>query len=111
MTLQQRQSVFAQNVARLIDHICATGYLCTLGEVYRTPEQAKIYAQEGKGIIDSQHCKKLAIDIQLFDTNGNYFSDPQNYKEAAIFWESLHPENRSGMNFKRVDACHFEMMG
>lgn len=111
MTLQQKQSVFASNVARLIDHILSTGYTCSLGEVLRTAEQAALYAKEGKGIIDSQHCKKLAIDIQLFDESGLYLSDPKHYEESGKYWESLHPDNRSGMHFKRVDANHYEMMG
>ncbi len=111
MTLREKQSVFAVNVARLIEHVDTLGYSCTLGEVLRTPEQAAIYAQEGKGILDSQHCKKLAIDIQLFDAHGKYLSDAKWYVDLAKFWESLHPENRSGIHFKRMDACHFEMKG
>jgi len=111
MTLQQKQAIFAQNVARLIDHIFATGFTCSLGEVLRTAEQAELYAKEGKGIADSQHCKKLAIDIQFFDSNGKYLSEPEHYVEAGKYWESLHQDNRSGMHFKRVDANHFEMIG
>lgn len=109
MTLQERQVIFAQNVSQLIQHIFSTGYTCTLGEVYRTHEQAEIYVAQGKGILDSQHCKKLAIDIQLFDSDGKYLSDATYYKDIAKYWESLHGDNRSGISFKRVDADHFEM--
>lgn len=109
MTLQQKQAIFAQNVSRLIDHIFSIGFTCSIGEVFRTAEQAALYAKEGKGISDSQHCKKLAIDIQLFDENGKYLSDSDHYKQAAIYWESLHPDNRSGIHFKRIDGNHFEM--
>ena len=42
MTLQQKQSVFAQNLARLIIHVDTLGLACTIGEVMRTPEQAEI---------------------------------------------------------------------
>ena len=109
MTLQQKQSIFAQNVARLIMHVDAIGLVCTLGEALRTPEQAEIYAKEGKGIIDSLHCKKLAIDLQLFSPEGNYITDYKIYEPLGNFWESLNPLNRWGGKFKRVDSDHFEM--
>lgn len=109
MTLQQKQAIFAQNIAKLITHIFSLGYSCSLGEVYRTKEQAEIYVKQGLGILDSLHCKKLAIDINLFDKDGNYLTDTRYYKEVATFWDSLNPLNRSGINFKRVDSNHFEM--
>ena len=65
------QAMFAQNVARLIEYIFKTGYYCTLGECWRSPEQAEIYVKQGKGIKNSLHCQRLAIDLNLFDANGN----------------------------------------
>ena len=109
MTLQQKQSIFAANVAKLINYIFSKGYSCSLGEAYRTSEQAAIYAKEGKGIIDSLHCKRLAIDINLFDSSGNFLSEASYYSDIAKYWESLHSDNRAGINFKRIDADHFEM--
>lgn len=109
MNLQQKQSIFAQNVARLITHIDGIGLTCTIGEVFRTPEQAQIYAKEGKGIKDSLHCKKLAIDLHLFSPNGVYLTDYLSYEPLGKYWESLHSSNRWGGTFKRVDSVHFEM--
>ena len=31
-TLAQEQAIFARNVAKLIEHIFSTGYVCTLGD-------------------------------------------------------------------------------
>jgi len=67
MSLQKKQAIFAKNVASLIDYIFANQCSVSIGEVFRTNEQAEIYAKQGKGIINSLHCKKLAIDLNLFD--------------------------------------------
>jgi hypothetical protein len=109
MSLQKNQAIFAQNVSKLINFLFDSGFSCSLGEVYRTAEQAEIYAKESKGIVNSLHCKKLAIDINLFDLNGVYLVDPASYLKLAEYWESLNPKNRSGIRFKRVDSNHFEM--
>lgn len=115
MSLQQKQSIFAENVAHLIFYILSSGYKCTLGEVYRTQEQADLYAAQGKGIKNSLHCKKLAIDINLFSLDGKYLTDIKSYEPIGIYWESLHKSNRWGGYFvskyggKIVDSVHFEM--
>ena len=114
-TLAQEQAIFARNVAKLIEHIFSTGYVCTLGEVYRTPSQAAVYAKEGKGILNSLHCKRLAIDINLFSADGKYFPESEDYRPFGDYWESLHSSNRWGGNFPkyhtgaRADGNHYEM--
>ena len=110
MTLSKQQILFTKNVGQLIDYIFSYGYQCTLGEAYRTPEQAAIYAQSGKGILDSLHCKRLAIDINLFDANGNYLEDSSKYEVFGAYWERLDPLNRWGGKFPppRIDGNHFE---
>ena len=67
MRLQEQQAAFARDVAKLINWIFDNGHSVTFGETFRTPEQAEIYAKEGKGIKDSLHCKRLAVDLNLFD--------------------------------------------
>lgn len=109
MNLSQKQIIFARNFAQLIEYIYSKGYSCTIGEVFRTAEQAQIYAKEGKGIVDSLHCKRLAADINLFDSHGNYLSDTTSYKPFGVYWESLHKNNRWGGSFNHADGNHFEM--
>ncbi len=110
MELSKQQFEFARNVAKLIEFIFSQGYSCTLGEAYRTPEQAEIYAKSGKGIKDSLHCQRMAIDLNLFDHQGKYCPDSHDYGAFGKFWEGLNPKNRWGGNFQHpnVDGNHFQ---
>jgi hypothetical protein len=107
VTLRERQEIFAQNVGKLLGWIFANGYTCTLGETYRTPEQAQWYADKGIGIKNSLHCKRLAQDLNLF-RNGVYLQFDRDYQPTGDYWESLNPCNRWGGRFE--DGNHFEMM-
>lgn len=109
MTLQHKQAIFALNVGKLIIFIYKQGYAVTFGEALRTEEQANIYAQQGKGIVDSLHRKKLAVDLNLFDSSGKYCNDVASFKQFGEYWKTLDPANRFGGDFKRVDLNHFEM--
>lgn len=112
LSMSERQQIFAINVSHLIQYIFTGGYACTLGEVYRPKETAEIYANEGKGIANSQHCERLAIDINLFSPSGQYENKTENYAHFGKYWESLHPDNRWGGRFPtRIDCVHFEMRG
>lgn len=106
MTLSSRQQIFAQNVGHLLEYIKCEGYECTLGEALRTPEMAELYAKQGKGIRNSLHCKRLAIDLNLFK-DGVYLPDTEDYRAFGEYWESLDPLNRWGGRFK--DGGHFSM--
>lgn len=108
MSLATKQMIFTQNVAKLIEFICASNHTCTLGEAWRTPEQAAIYAKSGKGILKSLHCERLAIDLNLFK-DGEYLSFTKDYEPFGVYWESLNPANRWGGRFTRADGNHFEM--
>lgn len=109
MLLSELQRLFARDTVLLFQYINEQGYSFTYGEAMRSPEQAEIYAKSGKGIKDSLHCKRLAIDINLFNEKGEYQDKPEAYEKFACFWEHLSPSNRAGYNFKsRPDANHFE---
>ena len=105
MSLAEQQAGFACDVAKLINHIFSAGYTCTFGEAFRSAEQAEIYARQGKGIKNSLHCDRLAVDLNLFK-GGQYLSDTDAYQEIGEFWESLSPSNRWGGRFN--DGNHFE---
>lgn len=109
MILSEKQALFSYHVSQLLSYIYSNNLYCTFGEVYRTEEQAEIYVQQKKGIKNSQHCKKLAIDITLFKPGTPIPLDAKSYKDAGSYWKSLDIHNRWGGDFKnRSDSNHFE---
>jgi hypothetical protein len=88
MTLREKQSIFASLIPGLINHAINLGYEITLGEVYRSPEEAKRLAALGLGIVNSVHILKLAIDLNLFK-NGIWLTKTEDHKFLGEWWESL----------------------
>lgn len=109
MTLGELQRLFAKLVAELIEYIYEKGYEVTLGEAYRTPEQASIDAQKGTGITNSVHCLKLAIDLNLFK-DGVYLADTDAHKPFGEWWKAQHADCRWGGDFEsRPDGNHYSI--
>jgi hypothetical protein len=108
MTLSILQQDFARNIAHLILRIYESNYACTLGEAYRTQEQAEWNAAKGIGIKDSLHCKRLAVDLMLFK-DGVWCTDGESYRPFGEYWKTLNSLNRFGGDFARKDWVHFEM--
>lgn len=104
--LFDRQVEFAKLLPMLISKAYELGYLLTLGECYRTPEQAALNAQRGSGIPNSLHCLRLAVDLQLF-LNGRYLTSTEDYKPLGEFWESL--GGSWGGRFSKPDGNHFSL--
>jgi len=108
ITVQESQQKFAHDVVSLLTYMLHQGYKFTFGETMRTKEQAELYAAQGKGIKNSLHCKRLAIDINLFNPQGEFLSKSEDHTLFGEYWESLSPLNRWGGRFKRVDGNHYE---
>lgn len=105
-TLRQRQSRFARLVGLLIEWTYLHGYEITFGEAFRTPEQARLNAATGKGIANSLHTQRLAIDLMLF-RDGVYLTDSDDYRPLGEYWESLDGDCRWGGRFG--DGNHFSL--
>lgn len=88
MNLIQKQKAFSERLAKLILHLVAQGYEVTFGECWRPPETAAIYASQGKGISNSLHSQRLAVDLNLFK-DGKLLIHTDEYHEAGSFWECL----------------------
>lgn len=87
-TLGQKQRRFTRLVGLLIEFAYAQGFELTFGEAWRTPEQAMLNAQAGKGIAQSVHIDRLAVDFNLFQ-DGKYLTDTEAHKPLGQYWESL----------------------
>lgn len=104
MTLSEKQRRFTWLLAKFILWSYEQGYSFTLGEAYRTIEQAELNAKKGTGIKNSLHTIRLAIDLNLF-IDGKYQTDTKAYEPLGTYWESLHPDCSWGGRFG--DGNHF----
>lgn len=110
MKLSDHQQTFTANIAKLINHALVLGIDLTFGEAFRTREQQEIYFKNGKSkTMNSNHLRRLAVDFNFFIEGKLTYKHPR-ITELGKYWESLHPMNRWGGNFKNFyDAPHFEM--
>ncbi|MDZ7322951.1 M15 family metallopeptidase [Kosakonia sacchari] len=106
MSLSEKQQKFTVMIGELIKWAAKNGYGLTFGEAYRTPEQAQLNAKNGKGIVNSLHTQRLAVDFNLF-INGQYQTDSAAYKPLGEFWESI--GGVWGGRFSRPDGNHFSL--
>lgn len=107
LSLRERQSLFVRLVAQLIEFATEElGYELTFGEAYRTPEQAAIYAKDGRGIKDSLHCDRLAIDINLF-INGKFCTATEDHRPLGEYWENLNSMCKWGGRWN--DGNHYQL--
>jgi hypothetical protein len=104
------QEQLAQDVAKLIVKAAELGYTVTLGEAWRTPEQALLNAQHGSGIAHSLHIYRLAIDLNFFKA-GAWVTDGTKLADIGAWWESLSPMHRWGGRFTHIpaDGNHFSI--
>lgn len=107
MSLSKQQQKFTLMVANLIKFAYSEGYGLTFGDAYRSQEQANKNAAMGIGISNSLHCKRLAVDFNLFLPDGTYSTKTEDYTELGEFWEGL--GGRWGGRFKNKDGNHFEL--
>lgn len=112
--LNRKQAEFTLHIARLLVWANENGIPCSGAEWFRTPEQAEIYAKAGKGIKNSNHCKRLALDIFCLDESGSVTWEMPQYEKLGAKWKSMHPLARWGGDIPKLrDAVHFsfEHMG
>lgn len=118
MSLGQEQSEFTVDVIALLQTAIEMGYEVRLGEVLRPLEMQQIYVNTGRSrTLNSQHIKKLAIDLILLK-DGKVCSAEQ-IKPLGDWWQLRNPKNRWGGSWRGliesgkstfVDAPHFERM-
>lgn len=102
------QEQFAQSAALLIQKAKELGYGVTLGEAWRSPQQAALNAAAGTGISNSLHTERLAIDINLF-LNGVYITDTTGHRTLGAWWKTLGGNYRYGGDFSKPDPNHYSI--
>lgn len=112
MSLLREQVAFQRDIRKLFDFIESRGLTFTFGEVYRTREQQEIYVKTGRSkTMNSQHLKRLAVDLNFFkEYDGNYIIIENRHELQPIgdYWESLSPQNEWGGNWHFYDGGHFQ---
>lgn len=106
MTLREKQALFCGLAANLIQHAQNLGFEVTFGEAYRSPEEAARLAKLGKGIKNSLHTQRLAIDLNLFK-DGKYLSSGEDHRPLGEWWEQQDPLARWGGRFG--DGNHYSL--
>lgn len=98
MKLSDKQYEFAKTMAAF-EIWLGKRWKYVRGEALRSREEARRLADIGKGIVNSNHCVKLAQDLIIFDDSGNPWNDDI-YRQAAEKWVTMHPLARAGYFFK-----------
>ncbi len=86
--LSEKQFKFTLMIAKLINYAYASGYTLTFGEAYRTPEQAALNTKSGKGIKNSLHTQRLAVDLNLFK-DSKWLKNTEDHQPLGEFWEHI----------------------
>lgn len=114
MSLIRDQSVFLMHVAELINKATEMGFQVTGGELYRTSEQQALHIKNGRSkTMNSQHLKRLAVDLNFFKTASDgslkLTYEVEELRPIGQWWEGLDPANRWGGNWSSFkDTPHFE---
>lgn len=111
MLLSEKQRIFTSLVGRFLDDLAMHGFSATFGEAYRPPEMAEIYVKEGKGIKNSLHTQRLAIDLNIF-SNGILITEKENLLLFGELWESYSSVDIKccwGGHFSNPDCDHFSI--
>ncbi|MBN1481587.1 hypothetical protein EH223_04420 [candidate division KSB1 bacterium] len=114
MSLVKEQSIFLLHVSELIKKAAELGYVVSGGELYRTSEQQALHVKNGRSTtMNSQHLKRLAIDLNFFVENPDgslkLTYDVEDLRPLGDYWESLDAANRWGGNWTSFkDTPHFE---
>jgi hypothetical protein len=103
------QAEFLLHVGEVVKFATVQGWFVTGGELYRTVEQQALHFQAGRSkTMNSQHLKRLAIDLNFIKSGVVCYSQPE-LEPIGKFWESLHPKNVWGGHWKSFrDTPHFE---
>jgi len=103
MRLNPKQWRHTRCTAVLLLHMIEAGYHPRMAYAKRSKEEATRL-----GFSDSNHIRYLAVDIDLFDSNGNFLSDTQSHRRFGEFWKTLDSDAVWGGDFPhKPDGNHY----
>ena len=111
VTVAEKQRLFGRLLPRLLDkaqELHPGGVV--VGEVERSNAAAKWNAEHGKGISNSLHLIRLAVDIHLFDDvdeEWHYLPTNESHRTLGEWWEQQHELCRWGGRFG--DGNHYSL--
>ena len=114
MTLNEKQLIFPVLLGKLLTFAADNFISLKMGETWRTPEQAKLNAKKGVGIVNSLHIDRIAVDLLVFKLLAGKWvwlkvgNEPE-YRRLGLFWKSLHPDCAWGGDWKKPDPGHFSI--
>lgn len=73
--------------AHLILEAEKLGFEVTLGEAWRSEEEARRLASNRQGIKRSLHCDRMAVDLNLF-VDGVWLQSSEAHRPLGELWES-----------------------
>lgn len=109
MSLFDEQSAFTLDLTSLILKAKENGFVVSLREVQRMPEQQAVYVRTGRSqTMQSNHLRSCAGDM-YFMKDGSLVMDKESLQVLGDYWESLSPKNSWGGNWNTFkDLPHFE---
>lgn len=87
------------------------GFEVTLGEAWRSGPEAERLAKAGLGVLNSNHCRRLAIDLNLFK-DGRWLQSTPDYLPLGLWWERQSTPEATccwGGRFSHPDGNHFSL--
>ena len=106
MKLGEAQDLFGKLLGELLVYIYLKGHTARIGDVMSRATDVNVNGKLTHKK-NSQHLKKLAVDINLFK-GGKFLRKTEDHKIFGEFWENLHPNCRWGGRYK--DGNHYEIM-
>lgn len=111
MTLIEKQQKFTYLISKFNLALIDQGYGVSLGEGWRSPETCELYAKDGRGISNSLHIDRLAIDL-ILRKDGVLIKTYYDYLPAGLLWEAASTQDYVcawGGRFLRQDVYHFSL--
>lgn len=104
--LAELQKDFTSCIAELIIFANDSGLELTFGDAYRDPRvHGEVGRKIGYGHKSSAHKQRLAVDFNLFSSEGDYLTSTLDYEPLGRYWVTLHSHASWGGDFG--DGNHF----